>query len=224
MCDAKPAGSGNVLTTPSGVPYYADNKAQRAGETKAMGPGAGETTQPPPGEQPPFDPTDCTTYTDAQWDTGCSKFFKFANMNRKPQGGSVPEAQVACNWQKLCQNILDPIKERFPGVSISSGFRPSAYDRELGGSGNGDHTYGKAADIQLLGAGREEGAKQLFKFIGSSGLPYSQLIFEGGWVHVAYQGSSPASVAVLVTRNGKAPYQNGGGRGGSTLPPDLRWA
>ena len=55
-------------------------------------------------------------------------------------------------------------------------------------------------------------------------LPFSQLIFEGRWVHVAFNGKSPASVIVLVARGGSAPYENGGGKSGSRLPPDLKWA
>jgi hypothetical protein len=140
-------------------------------------------------------------------------------MGRKPVGGSVDTKTAACNWKALCENILDPIKAQFPGLSISSGFRPTSFN-----GSTSDHTKGKAADIQLLQGDAVEGAKKVFKWIGASGLPFSQLIFEGRWVHVAYNGSSPASVAVLVARNGAAPYQNGGGRSGAGLPPDLKWA
>jgi hypothetical protein len=104
-------------------------------------------------------------------------------------------------------------------MSISSGFRPASFN-----GSTSDHTKGKAADIQLLQGDAVAGAKEMFKWIGASGLTFSQLIFEGRWVHVAYNGASSASVSVLVARNGAAPYQNGGGRGGAALPPDLRWA
>jgi hypothetical protein len=222
MCDAKTPGAGARLTTPSGEVYYPDSAAGRAAMKadmdKTMGPGNGEEGHPPPGDQPPTDLTDCSTYTDAQWDTGCSKYFKFSQMKNKPNssGGQLSPEVVACNWQKLCQNILDPIKAQFPGMSISSGYRP--------GPGHSDHGLGKAADIQLLSGDAVAGAKEMFKWIGSQGLPFSQIIFEGRWVHVAYNGPSVASVAVLVTRTGTAPYQNGGGRSGSALPPDLKWA
>jgi hypothetical protein len=72
--------------------------------------------------------------------------------------------------------------------------------------------------------GNIEKNKSLFKWIGKNINPaFSQIIFEGNWVHVSYRGRSPASAAVLVTRTGKPPYQNGGGYSGSALPPDLKW-
>lgn len=225
MCEVLAVGAGGVAVTPSGIPYYLNNSAGDAAMNRdmaaSMGPGAGEPDHEE-SDAPP--PEDCSEYNSSMWDTNASPNFKYANMKRVPQGGSVDEKTVACNWQKLCQNILEPVKAQFPGMTISSGFRPSSFDRSVGGSGGGDHTYGRAADIQLLGPGAEAGAKQLFKFIGSSGLPFSQLIYEGRWVHVAYGGGTAASAAVLVTRTGTAPYQNGGGRSGAALPADLRWA
>jgi hypothetical protein len=224
MCDAKAPGSGARLTTESGVIYYPNtpegDAAMRSDMAKTMGAGAGEDSQPPAQtDEPETPPTGCENYSDSMWDKNCSKSFRYSNMGRKPVGGSVSTQDAACNWKGLCENILDPIKAKFPGMTISSGFRPTSFN-----GSTSDHTKGKAADIQLLQGDAVEGAKKMFKWIGASGLPFSQVIFEGRWVHVAYRGSSPASVAVLVTRNGAAPYQNGGGRGGSALPPDLRWA
>ena len=226
MCNPKSAGSGNVLTTPSGVQYYGDNKAQQAGEA-AVGPGHAEETQPPPAEAPPTNLTDCTAFTLAKWDEGCSSNFKFANMKRKPgplgssDAGTSSMEEVACNWQKLCQNILDAVKGKFPSMQISSGFRSVAYERQIGASGKGDHTQGKAADIVFNGS---SGAVEVFKFIGASNLPYSQLIYEGNWVHVAFGGSSPGA-EVMVMRNGKkADNVIAKAKAPAALPPDLRWA
>lgn len=224
MCDTKAPGSGTRLTTESGVIYYPNtpegDAAMRSDMAKTMGAGAGEDSQPPDDSPPDANPpTDCAEYTDSMWDKNCSKSFRYSNMGRKPVGGSVDTKTAACNWKALCENLLDPIKAQFPGMSISSGFRPTTFN-----GSTSDHTKGKASDIQLLQGDAVEGAKKMFKWIGKSGLPFSQLIFEGRWVHVAYNGSSPSSVAVLVARNGAAPYQNGGGRSGSALPPDLKWA
>jgi hypothetical protein len=146
-------------------------------------------------------------------------------MKYKPQAhGGHSATQIACNWQKLCKNILDPIRDAGFPISISSGYRSPSFNASIGGSNTSDHVYACAADIQLLNGDAVENAKKLFKWIGKAGLPYSQVIFEGRWVHVSYGGRSPSSVAVLATRNGKAPYQNGGGRSGASLPPDLKWA
>ena len=220
MCEAKTPGRGERLTTPSGTVYYPNTPAGHAAATADMNSagGGGDKEHPPDNTAPPPDLTDCTTYTDAQWDTGCSKSFRFSQMKYKPKDGegSAPAAQIACNWQHLCQQCLDPIKAQFPGMAINSGYRTLAYDATLGGTGKGDHTYGRAADISL---GGPEGAKQMFKWIRANGIPFSQLIFENNWVHIALGGGSPPSVAVGVTRTGHAPYQ-WFAKGGS-VPPDL---
>jgi hypothetical protein len=232
MCVAKPKARGARQVTPSGVVYYDDtpegNAAQAEDMAKEMGPGAGESAHPGDAEIPPTAPPpdtkDCTTYTDAMWDTSCSKYFKFSQMKMKPSAqNGLTAAQVACNWQKLCQNILDPIVAGGLKININSAFRSEAFNASLGNSSKtSDHMTGCAADLSM---GSPEGNKQLFKWIGKNLNPaFSQVIFEGKWVHVAYKGRSPESVCVLVTRSGAAPYANGGGRPGSKLDPDLKWA
>jgi len=214
MCIPKPTARGGRNVTPSGIVYYDDTPegkvAMTADRNSSMGAGNEEDHHPKAGEQPPTDLTDCTAYTDAQWDTGCSKHFKFAHMGSKPSSPAI-----ACAWQKLCQNILDKVKDRFPALSISSGYRP--------GTGQSDHGYGKAADIQIVGANKVEMSKEIFKFIGSSPLPFSQLLFEGNWVHVAYLGKSNAASAVGVARDGKT-FTQWTVASGAGLPPDLKWA
>ena len=230
MCTVKPVGNGGRKTTPSGIIFYEDTKEGHAAASEDQqaeqgGGDIGEASQPPNEEPLPPSTTDCTAYTDAMWDTACSKYYKFAHMKYKPQpNGKQTAAQVACNWQKLCKNILDPIRDAGFPITLSSGYRSPAYNSSIGGSNTSDHVYACAADIQLLSGDAVENAKKLFKWIGKSGLPYSQIIFEGRWIHVAHGGGTPSSTAVLATRNGKAPYQNGGGRAGSALPPDLKWA
>lgn len=234
MCDAKPPGVGKRLTTESGVIYYPNTPegyvAAQEDMNKTMGPGADEGQQPPPPKENPAPPEGCEDYTDALWDKPCSKYFKYAHMKYKPVDN--PEAkltakQIACNWQKTCKNVLDPLIDAGFKITISSGYRTPAYDRSLGAKSSiGDHPCGRATDIQILGQGDPaEKAKDLFKYIGKnmSG-SFSQLIYEGRWVHVAHGGNTPDITAVLVARNGAAPYQKVGGKAGTSLPPDLKWS
>lgn len=234
MCEQKPATNTARRTTESGIVYYDDtpegHAAAKEDMGKTMGPGAGEGQQPPPPQENPNPPEGCGEYTDAMWDKPCSKYFKFAHMKYKPVAN--PEAnlnvtQVACNWQKTCQNILDPLIDAGFKLTISSGYRTPAFDKTLGAKNSiGDHPCGRAVDIQILGQGDpSEKAKDLFKYVGKNmSSSFSQLIYEGRWVHVAHGGNSPASVAVLVARSGSAPYQQVGGKAGTSLPPDLKWA
>jgi len=224
MCTVKPVGNGGRKTTPSGIIFYEDTKEGHAAQVQdvnaTMGSGSGEAVHPEPGGPPPPASTteDCTTYTDKLWDTSCSKYFKFAQMKMKPETPAI-----ACAWQNLCKEILDKIIDtKGPNFSINSAYRTPAFNASLGNSSKtSDHLSGAACDIS---AGSPEKNKELFKHIGKNNLPFSQLIFEGRWVHVAFNGKSPASVIVLVARGGSAPYENGGGKNGSRLPPDLKWA
>jgi len=240
MCVAKPTARGARQVTPSGIVYYDDtpegHAAAQEDMQKSMGGGnvgengQADTGNPTPAPAPQPDPKDCSTYTDAMWDTACSKYFKFSQMKYKPVEN--PEAkltaqQVACNWQKICKNVLDPLVDAGFKITISSGYRTPAFDKSLGAKNSiGDHPCGRAVDIQILGQGDPSAkAKDLFKHIGKNmNGSFSQLIYEGRWVHVAHGGNSPEIVAVLVARNGTSPYEKGGGRSGSALPPDLKWA
>jgi hypothetical protein len=234
MCDQKPASNSARVTTESGIVWYPDtpagHAAAKADMASTMGSGSGEGTAPPPPAEQPDPPSGCEEYNDSMWDKACSKYFKFSHMKYKPVAN--PEAnltaqQIACNWQKTCQNILDPLVDAGFKLTISSGYRTPAFDKSLGAKkSTGDHPCGRAVDIQILGQGDPaEKAKDLFKHIGKNmNGSFSQLIYEGRWVHVAYGGNSPASVAVLVARSGKAPYQQVGGKAGTSLPPDLKWA
>ncbi len=234
MCDAKAPAAGKRLTTESGVIYYPNDAegyaAAKEDMAATMGAGSGEGQQPPPPKENPNPPEGCGEYNDSMWDKPCSKYFKFSHMKYKPVAN--PEAkltaqQIACNWQKTCQNILDPIVDAGFKITISSGYRTPEFDKSLGAKNSiGDHPCGRATDIQILGQGDPAlKAKDLFKFIGKNlNSTFSQLIYEGRWVHVAYGGNSLPIVSVLVARNGAAPYEKVGGRSGSGLPPDLKWA
>ncbi len=234
MCDTPVEGRGGVAVTPSGLKYYLDtpagHAAAKADMDSTMGPASGEGQQPPPPQEQPGPPEGCENYDDSMWDKPCSKYFKFSQMKYKPVAN--PEAnltatQIACNWQKVCQNVLDPLVDAGFKITISSGYRTPAFDRSLGAKNSiGDHPCGRAVDIQILGQGDpSEKAKDLFKHIGKNmNSSFSQLIYEGRWVHVAHGGNSPDIISVLVARTGSAPYQKAGGRSGSGLPPDLKWA
>ena len=170
MCTVKPVGNGGRKTTPSGIIYYEDtaegHAAQQEDMVKSMGPGAGESAHPgeadiPPNPNPP-DTKDCTAYTDAMWDTSCSKYFKFSQMKMKPEAQKgLTVAQIACNWQKLCQNILDPIQEAGMKLNFNSAFRTVAFNTQIKGSPVSDHLTGCAVDIQI---GNAEANKKLFNW------------------------------------------------------------
>ena len=161
-------------------------------------------------ERPPAPPEGCKN----------SKYYIVADakMAIKDQVGLTKE-QIECNWIALCTNILDKLRDAGFTFRINSGFRTIEYNRSIGSSDSSDHTSGCAADIST---GSQESNKTLFKAILNN-YPYSQLIFEGNWVHVAYNGKSPKGGAkVMYTYTGSSPKS--AGASGEYLPGDLRTA
>jgi hypothetical protein len=170
-------------------------------------PSASEQREP---GRPPAPPEGCKN----------SKYYIIADakMTMQDQVGLTKD-QIECNWIALCTNILDRLRDDGFTFIINSGFRTIEYNRSIGSSDSSDHTSGCAADIS---SGSQEANKTLFKAILNK-YPYSQLIFEGNWVHVAYNGKSPKGGAkVMYTYTGSSPKAAGGF--GEYLPGDLRAA
>lgn len=56
---------------------------------------------------------------------------------------------VKDNLVHLCGVCLQPIRDRFGPVKVTSGFRSLELNEKIGGSANSDHLRGSAADITL---------------------------------------------------------------------------
>ena len=159
--------------------------------------------------------------TDEDMKKQISKYFRLSTIRRKPI--DTPERklkswQIANNWVRLCRATLDPIYDRYK-FNFSSGFRDISYNRSIGSSDGSDHVIGTACDITM---GSQQGNIELFKFILTSGIPYSQLIFEGNWIHIAYGGAGPLGAAkVMWTFTGRAPFGKAG-TNLANLPPNLK--
>ena len=147
-----------------------------------------------------------------------SKHFTLADskMPIEAQRGLTKE-QIECNWIALCENILDPLRDAGYNFRINSAFRTLAYNRRIGSKDTSDHTTGCAVDISM---GSQAKNKVLFKAILNK-YPYSQLIFEGNWIHVSYGGRSPKGVATVMWTYTGSNLQLGG-TNGERLPEELQ--
>lgn len=56
----------------------------------------------------------------------------------------------------LCKNVLDPLREIFGKIRITSGYRCPALNNKVGGSKDSTHVTGRAADIFPLNVSLEE--------------------------------------------------------------------
>ena len=125
-----------------------------------------------------------------------------------------PTAGQIENLRKLCESILQPIRNHYDApVIVSSGFRSPELCVLIGSSIDSQHAKGQAADLQVSGIDN----KMLAKWIKEN-LDFDQLILEfykeaegphSGWVHVSYVGKENRKQSLTATRaenTGKTVY------------------
>ena len=117
--------------------------------------------------------------------------------------------QIVCNLKGLCENVLEPIAERYPNMVITSGFRRPGDVR--GSSNISQHYNGEAADIVIPGFSRQqhfEAACEIAKIV-----PFDQIILEYSgkstvWIHVSFKYTANRSNAFTM-RDHKRASSNG---------------
>ena len=117
-----------------------------------------------------------------------------------------PSAGQIENLKKLCESILQPIRNHYDApVIVSSGYRSAELSINIGSSEKSQHCKGEAADIQVSGIDN----KKLAQYIKNN-LDYDQLILEfykeeegphSGWVHVSYVGKGNRKESLTATRS-----------------------
>lgn len=116
------------------------------------------------------------------------------------------------NVKKLASTILQPLRDSFVGdppskeysIFISSGFRPQALNRLIGGSDTSDHMTASAADIYVVGHKPIQVAERIIELE----LPFGQCILEFyRWIHVSIGDKREVLTARKV--NGKTQYSFG---------------
>lgn len=102
---------------------------------------------------------------------------------------NIPDRWALENLKKLCNDILQPIRDKYgKSIFINSGYRSPKVNRLVGGSLSSQHTKGEAADITV---GSKEGNKKLFdlivKMIENKEITVGQLIDEKDykWIHIS---------------------------------------
>jgi len=123
-----------------------------------------------------------------------------------------PDKEHIENLQRLCDNILQPVRDYFQKpVTISSGYRSPELSQKIGSSSRSQHCKGEAADFEVPSVSN----KELADFINEN-LDYDQVILEfhnpdeinSGWVHASYVGQGNRSEYLLAEKdeNGKVRY------------------
>ena len=76
----------------------------------------------------------------------------------------------------------------------------------IGGSSTSAHCRGEAVDFTAPAFGTP---KEICKAIIKSGIVFDQLIFEGAWVHIAFDATPRRSVLTAHFGNGATTYTQG---------------
>lgn len=119
----------------------------------------------------------------------------------------TPPPAVSANIESLVNNVLDPLRAHLgKAIIVSSGYRPPALNKLVGGAATSQHATGCAADISVAGIP----PKQLCEIIIGLKLPFDQLIMEfGRWTHVSFGPRNRRQVLTAKTVNGKTVYDPG---------------
>ena len=112
---------------------------------------------------------------------------------------NTPSAEAITNLEKLCKQILQPIRDEWKcPIIVSSGYRCPDLNRAVKGVRDSDHIHGCAADIKTVGdyPARNEQLFNLIRRMYKEGkLPrLKQVIdeYDHDWLHVSFQdGRTP---------------------------------
>ena len=119
---------------------------------------------------------------------------------RKGINNNPSEDQIE-SLQKLCENILQPVRDNFGmPLTVTSGFRSVQLCTAIGSSVNSQHAKGQAADFEVFGLSNAE----LVKWI-SENCEFDQMILEfhnldepnSGWVHCSYRADGENRKQIL---------------------------
>jgi len=97
-----------------------------------------------------------------------------------------PNADQIEKLKTLCETILQPVRDHFGRVKVTSGYRSPELCAAIGSSVNSQHAKAEAADFEVMGTDNAELADWINK-----NLDYDQLILEyykvgepnSGWIH-----------------------------------------
>lgn len=97
---------------------------------------------------------------------------------------NTPSAEDLEKLLYLCTYLLQPIRDVWGRITVSSGLRKFQVNEKVGGSVHSQHLKGEAGDIQP-----QADIRRVFNWIMTSDLKYGQLIYEKRkgteWIHIS---------------------------------------
>jgi len=108
---------------------------------------------------------------------------------------------------ELCHKILQPVRDEFGPVTVTSGYRSPELCLAIGSSIDSQHAKGQAADFEVFGTSNMEVAEWI-----ADNLEFDQLILEcytggnTGWIHCSYASEPRGEKLTYDKANG---YRHG---------------
>jgi hypothetical protein len=118
-----------------------------------------------------------------------------------------PDQDNVDNIIDLCDKILQPVRDEFGPVTVTSGYRSPELCVAIGSSMKSQHTKGEAADFEVAGVSNMVVAKWI-----ADNLEFDQLILEcytggnTGWIHCSYAPDPRKEILTYDRENG---YRHG---------------
>ena len=122
-----------------------------------------------------------------------------------------PNADQIEKLKTLCETMLQPDRDHFGRVKVTSGYRSPELCAAIGSSVNSQHAKAEAADFEVMGTDNAELADWINK-----NLDYDQLILEyykvgehnSGWIHCSICDKDPRKQFLHAYRfEGKTKYK-----------------
>ena len=119
---------------------------------------------------------------------------------------NIPTDEHIENLKLLCENILQPVRDHFGRVKITSGFRSPELCLAIGSSVNSQHAKAEAVDLEVLGVDNAEVADWVKMNCNTD-----QLILEyytpgepnSGWIHASWIPFQPRAQYMRAYREDK---------------------
>ena len=117
-----------------------------------------------------------------------------------------PNADQVEKLKLLCERVLQPVRDHFGRVKVTSGFRSPELCAAIGSSVNSQHAKAEAVDFEVIGVDNAEVAEWIYANIRTD-----QLILEfytpgepnSGWIHASYIEFNPRAQYLRAYREDK---------------------
>lgn len=115
-----------------------------------------------------------------------SKNFKYSEFERSDKAkkyridNTIPEELKPC-VKALVENVLQPLRDLWGVMPISSGYRCRELNEKVGGKENSQHRKGEAADVRC------SNPYALAKLAKDMGLPFDQIGLYPTFVHISHK-------------------------------------